>query len=371
VKDTFTNEYNPFNSAKLYAQISRWEHIKRGEPLPPPIGISLDLSSRCNLACSFCNASVVMKNNHNDMSKETIEELCSFLGDWEVGGYKVKTACIGGNGESTMNKSLDDLISGLYSNGIKAGLVTNGVKLLDHQKLGMLEWIGVSIDAGTKATYKQIKGRDMFDEVIENIREFNSMTYNQNIQKVGQGHGVSYKYLLTPNNVSEIEDAAILALGSGCRNLHIRPVSDPWDRKLNQPFTDKDIKTFQEELEKARALANDSFGVFGVTHKFDGNLNKVNNFNKCYGVLMTCAISPPRGKEYKFAYQACCDRRGDDKLVKDFKSFEEFKKFWGSEEHWKLEESICPTQCPRCTLGKHNQIYENAILKENMTIDFI
>jgi len=355
------NIFNPFNSMKVLAHYERFKKIKRGNPLPPPVTISLDLTSQCNNKCYYCNSEYALEHNKNKMDKETILEMCDFLKYWNVGGYKVLGSCIGGNGESTINKNLDTLIENLYGN-IGMGLITNGTLLNRHSKLGKLNWLGVSVDAGTKETYKDKTKRDYFDKVISNIKK--THTNNPHLD-------ISYKYLLLPENVNEVYISSTIAKKIGCRNIHIRPFGNPWDRNLNNPFTKEHIETFQKQLELARTLEDENFSVYGITHKFNPDFTPVKDFKKCYGILITGAISPKRSDKYKFCYQMCCDRRGDESLIKDFRNFEDFERWWGSDEHFDIVESININKCPRCTQSQSIKIYENVILNDKMDVNFI
>ena len=190
-----------------------------------------------------------------------------------------------------------------------------------------------------------------------------------------QSRGVSYKFLLDPSNAHEIYQAAKLAKDIGCRNFHMRPVGVPWDkiieRKYN-PFGKESIEEFRRQTEKARELEDNNFGVFGVTHKFDDELGILNDFKQCYAIFMTAVFMPPSDKYSKFNLGLCCDRRGDDSLtIENINDISEVKKFWGSEKHWGMFDKIRVDKCPRCTYMPHNEIYHHAVLKDNMSYDFI
>jgi MoaA/NifB/PqqE/SkfB family radical SAM enzyme len=368
---TDNKEYNPFNSNKLYAQANRWREIKRGEKLPPPTTISIDLINQCCIDCRFCNGAYGRTKNDSHFEEEAITEITGGLKGWESKGYKVSTSCLGGIGEPTMSKHLDYLIERLDDAHIGVGVVSNGVMLDRHHNLGDLDWLGVSVNAGTRKTYNYLTRKDYFEKVIKNIERLNKSTEGMKLQKPGQGYGISYKYLLTPQNTAEIYKAAEIAKDIGCRNIHIRPFGDPFDRKLGWKFTEGDIKRFNEQMELSRGLEDDKFGVFGITHKFNGDLTPNNDFAKCYSIFMIGAISPPINKKNLFSYNVCCDSRGKEGMQFDFKDFGSFEKWWGGEEHWKVHDKIKPKECPRCTSRPHQKIFEKAILEDNCTIDYI
>jgi len=195
------------------------------------------------------------------------------------------------------------------------------------------------------------------------------------------GHGVSYKFLLCDGNIEDVYKAGKIAKAVGCKNYHVRPVGRPWHR-LDEPdnegfmkFTAEAVEHFFEELERARALEDETFGVYGITHKFSNVFDIENFFSTCHAVFMTAVFMPrvEADDEDAFTMGLCCDRRGDARLelLRDATSFDDVRKLWGGREHWRLFDSIKIAECPRCTYQPHNQIYEHVILRDSMTYKFI
>ena len=377
----WTSNYNPFNSSKLYAHLPRWKEmvacLKDGSPLPSPALITLDPINLCNLDCSWCNADYVLEKSHKKISNGMLDEIVRFLPFWgENPRWKgVDAICIAGGGEPLIHTHTGKVISNLVEEGIGTGIVTNGVYMDKHASdLVNCTWVGVSIDSGTSKTYLELKGKDEYAKVLSNIEKLVRSAEGENLGQAGQGPGVSYKYLLHPKNVHEIYQAAVNAKNTGCKNLHIRPFGVPWDKIGGgnpDEFTYSNIETFREQLSKARELEDGTFKVFGVTHKFDGNFKKLNEFDSCYAIYMTAVIQPPTGKT-GFNLGFCCDRRGDPKLTwENLQSPEEINKIWGNMDHRALIEKIDVSKCPRCTYQPHNQIIENGILVDNLTWEYM
>ena len=389
----WTSKYNPFNSDKLMAQIPRWEGIQRwkyeGGALPPPTTVSVDPSNICDLRCDGCNASEVMHKNPRSMiSKEGLEQLADFLGQWEVDGFKVKSVCGGGGGEPLINPHTSDFINRATQNGLKVGVVTNGTQIHNHlDALVKCDWVGVSVDAAYQHTYKKVKGADKFPQVIKNIRELvkasQGAPYVHPLGDEGNGRGVFFKYLLRPETVNEVYYAAKLAKSLGCRGMHIRPIAPPWGdlekaaaegATIPNRFSDDDISRFRKRLTSARELEDDKFHIYGVTHKFDGTFAPTHDFKSCNAAYMSMVVMPPSstfgGAQYDIT--TCCDRRGDDTLTaKNLMNAGQIANYWGSEVHRYVAETIDVTKCPRCTFSPHQKIFENAVEVDNMTTDFI
>ncbi len=384
-------KWNPFNSYKLLAHVERWRRIKRGRPIPPPALITVDPSNVCNLNCVWCNAEFIRKERKGMLSREALLRLADFLPRWGEGSpdWKpgVDAICVAGGGEPLINPATPDFIDRVVQHGIEVGMVTNGSMINRYiDTLSQCTWVGVSIDAATRETYNRLKrlpeGSDIFDRIIENIAILSDYAKRQH-KKLGYRHpsyGVSYKYLLYKDNIAEVYEAARLAKEIGCKNIHFRPAGTTWDKLGTEEeitFTKEEIELFNEEISKALELDDDTFSVYGITHKFNSQFERANYFDRCYAVFMTAVIEPPAGKdapEDSFVLGLCCDRRGDKKLelARNITDVEDINKLWGSEAHWKIHDRIVvEAECPRCTYQPHNQIYEQVILNDSMTYKFI
>jgi hypothetical protein len=309
-------------------------------------------------------------------------QIADYLPYWANLPRGVQAVCIAGGGEPLTNPHVGAFIDRLVNNGIEVGVVTNGI-LIDRliEPRSKCTWVGVSIDAGTKETYEKFKGADKFDQFIKNIQSL--VTYSKNNKtKLGSdlpAHGVSFKYLVYEDSGKEVLTAALTAKGIGCKNIHFRPAGTPWDKIGSENdsivFSEFDITVFNGMLEEAMsAFDSPEFGVFGITHKFDNQFKIANHFSKCYAAFMTAVFEPPTTSGFPaFTLGLCCDRRGDKRLelLSNCDDVAMITHLWGSEEHWRIHDSIRVERCPRCTYQPHNEIYENVILRDSMTHRFI
>lgn len=376
-------KWNPFNSYKLLAQVYRWRLIRPGLPVPQPGLVTVDPINACNLSCKWCNADFVLGERQGRISRNALLDLADGLArwkgspDWPAG---VEAVCIAGGGEPLLHPNVGEFIEACAARGIEVGVVTNGTTIHKHiEALSMCTWVGVSVDAGSAASFAELKGRDLYGTVCENIQSLNdyARAHDCTLGMDRPGYGVSYKYLLYNGNLRDVYSAARTARDLGCRNFHLRPAGIAWDKIHNGPkrlFDDQVKDELAEQIRQARALESRDFGVFGITHKFDGTLNRANQFRTCHAVFMTCVFMPPRPeREENLCVGLCCDRRGDARLefsgpVRDFADVESA---WGGPEHWAVHERINLAECPRCTYQPHNQIYEHVIQDDSMTYKFI
>lgn len=368
--------FNPFNSAKLFAQVYRWEQIKRGDSIPQPALITIDPCHQCNFDCIWCNADMVRKNDCF-LNDKIIDEIPIFLSQWEGSpNWKigVEAVCIAGGGEPLLHPRLDFLINSLINKGIEVGIVTNGF-FIDKfvESLSKCTWVGVSVDCATEETMIKTKRVKCFKKIISNME--NLIKYSKEnkttLSKSDQGYGVSYKYLAHPENAKEIYEACKIAREIGCKNFHLRPSSAPWNKVNKEIMIPQEyVSIIKNQSKNIESLETDDFGVFSITHKFDGNLQPNNDFDHCFAIFMTMVISPSKNG---FNLELCCDRRGDRNaiLIDNSSDIYDIAKEWGGKKHWNIFDNIDVKKCPRCTYKPHNKIYQNAILHNNTTYKFI
>jgi len=385
-----TKRWNPFNSNKLLAHVERWKRIRRGRPIPAPALITVDPTNVCNFNCAWCNAEYIREHRNLQLSEKILSKIANFLSRWgrqNFADFGVDAICIAGGGEPLLNPATAGFVDEVVANGVEVGVVTNGSLIYEYMDaLAQCTWLGVSVDAGTAATFNTLKGltekKNSFDNVINNMALLTDYARSRHA-RLGAPHpayGVSYKYLLYPDNIGEVYTAAKLAKEIGCKNIHFRPAGTPWD-KIDTPyeirFNEDDIELFNEQIALAQELDDDTFSVYGITHKFSEQFERSNCFAQCHSLFMTAVISPPSSRQApkdSFVMGLCCDRRGDSKLdlLSDEEDVERINTAWGSKAHWKMHDSIdIAVECPRCTYQPHNQIYEQVILNDSMTYKFI
>ena len=384
--------WNPFNSYKLLSHVHRWRQIKRGKAIPPPVLITVDPTNACNFGCAWCNAAYVRTHRKGSLSGQALMQVADFLPRWgecnSVWKPGVEAICVAGGGEPLLNPATAPFIDQVIAKGIEVGVVTNGSLIYPvMDSLSHCTWVGVSVDSGSPETLNTLKmlkpELNTFDTIINNITTLvdYSRRHNHRLGAKHPAYGVSFKYLLYKQNIGEIYQAAQLAKRIGCKNIHFRPAGTTWDNMGNPTsaiqFTAEEIALFNEEMTKTLELDDETFNVYGITHKFNSQFDVANHFQKCYAAFMTAVIMPPAGKgahKDSFTLGLCCDRRGDAKLElgSNLTDVNTINTLWGSEEHWKIHDKIkIRGECPRCTYQPHNEIYEQVILNDSMTYKFI
>jgi MoaA/NifB/PqqE/SkfB family radical SAM enzyme len=144
-----------------------------------PSMLEIQLTSLCNLNCSFCN-SVFTRKCYNSLDINVLKSKIKQLS--EVG---LKAITLEGGGEPSLYENLEDLILFIKSLDIKCGIITNGVKQLNDICCNNLNWIRVSLDSYDEQSYYKIKGQNYFNQVVQNIEYYSTFRPNLTL-------GISY-----------------------------------------------------------------------------------------------------------------------------------------------------------------------------------
>ncbi len=345
------NKYNEFNSYKGLTYYKEYQAIvnwMNGEgELLPAIESSFDPITLCNLKCYYCNSYRYM-DDYQKMSRGHMVKMIDFMADWGVKGL-----CFGGGGESLLNKDMWDLSSYMSAKGIQPAIITNGtvVNNVILENMRSCKWVAVSVDAATPETFLKIKGVDLFDKVISNMR-----------QMVGKTR-LAYRVLLTTENSHEVYKACLLAKDIGVDTFHVRPVDlGRWDYTGNKTLT-VNVEDIKEQFEKCHELETPTFKVQTLTHKFGDNFEVKHNFTKCLATPI-CITMCTDGNCY-----LCPDHRVEERFK--LGSQDNISEWWGGDAHRELVKSIDPDkECSRCTWSEYNRQIENVVEIDKMNRNF-
>ena len=342
-------KYNPFNSDKgltyyqNYRGIIGW--LDGSKFLPPPVECNLDPVMGCNLDCYFCITQGYMKDvKHEKLSLDYMKNLVDFLSDWGIRGL-----CISGGGEPTLHKGLPELID-YAKDKMDVAVVTNGTKYIEEFKY--CRWVALSVDASNREAYKKIKGRELFDQVMVNIK------------KMVRANGADYcfKFLILPENQYEIYDACKLAKELGVQDFHARPVDlQRSDIEGSKPPA-IDVAAVKTQFEKCHELEDDGFHVYTITHKFDDDFHVKYDYESCLAApLLLPALTDGNG-------YLCVEHKMEEKYR--LGSCEDILSWWGSDKHRQMIKDVVPKEdCSRCIYSSYHQQIE-AIKNDRMCLSF-
>ncbi|OIO05620.1 MAG: hypothetical protein AUJ49_01025 [Desulfovibrionaceae bacterium CG1_02_65_16] len=170
-------------------------------------GLHLDVSTRCNLNCSYC----IVKNTAKGVDYD-FEALCDHALER---GFVVNDPYFdwGGAGEPTLYPTFAERTQGLLRQGGHGLVYTNALKYSEVVAQGLAGRLRAvcSLDAGTRETYAAIRGVDGFDTVWTNIRHY-----------VAAGaQNLTLKYIVTAQNAAPEEISAFV---DRCREEGVKQV---------------------------------------------------------------------------------------------------------------------------------------------------
>lgn len=171
-----SSEWDLFDSGE-YLKSDLIEEVK--EYYPAPIHINLGTINRCNLKCSFCFffAPHYVKTHTTDFFKDykvLDEKIVHSVMEYAANNNSMIDLV--GPCEMLLDKRVPDFIKYGKKMGVRyISMTTNGL-LLDKEMTQRLlqtglDSLSISIDAGTKETYKEVRGGN-FDKLVENVEYF-------------------------------------------------------------------------------------------------------------------------------------------------------------------------------------------------------
>jgi cyclic pyranopterin phosphate synthase len=133
--------------------------------------LRISITDRCNLRCTYCMPSDgIPLINHTDVLRyEEIIKLAHLA--YELGFTKFRIT----GGEPLVRKGVPSLVASIsgFGNDIDLSLTTNGVllsKYTNELKSAGLQRINVSLDTLNREKFKQISRFDLFQDVIDGIK---------------------------------------------------------------------------------------------------------------------------------------------------------------------------------------------------------
>lgn len=325
--------------------ITAWKALNFKDRLEKiaPVHWDIDLTMICNHRCPGCFYIGLPDDGYDsglgvyrDMKTGTILDreiaLSTIAQIPEVGG---KAITFVGGGEPTLHRNIVEIFSAVKKANLKFGLISHFGLTYKQEFFDALygaSWVRVSINAATAKTYSKMQGikEDEFNRVIKNIKTY---------AKMGGKIGVSF--LVHPDNVNEISQAAELFSGAGAAYIQYKPYITDQKEALWQ-----DIKeTVSSELSKANTFASSKFQVLD---QFQSRLTMLKEFwnlkpcGKCWVPRFNPKITA-NGKVY-----VCCELAYSDRGILGDLNLTDLKDMTTSGSWEKAELGIDTDKCPPC-----------------------
>jgi radical SAM protein with 4Fe4S-binding SPASM domain len=137
-----------------------------------------------------------------------------------------------GLGEPLLHPELLDMVAAAHRRGLRVGFNTNGTLLTEAKAAALVaagtDWIHVSMDGATAATFEHIRDGAHFDQVLRNLRRLVDVR-----ARLGSATpSIQLNVVLMRSNVHELDDMVRLAADVGVDRL--------WLQALSHDFSDTD-----------------------------------------------------------------------------------------------------------------------------------
>ncbi len=156
--------------------------------------IDLAATTICNLRCSFCGYT-----KHHAFFESKYDAL-TILREFTEADVLWDSAVDFNGGEPTLLRDLGEYLDFFASRRIRILLYTNAVKfrqsIYDGLASGSIQWVCTSLDSGSPSSFKRLKKKDFFLQVLENLSRY--------AHAGSQGRGMlAVKYIFCEDNCND------------------------------------------------------------------------------------------------------------------------------------------------------------------------
>lgn len=246
---------------KLFWHIDKLQEVRDTGTTSAPVNVEIDLSSRCQLGCSWCHFAYTHTRGPlaNKVAKPDGLLSCGDLIDFDLANrvlYEIQASGVesvtwSGGGEPTLHPRFCDIITYAARTGLEQGIYTNGANLPDrHVQLlkDLFTFVYISLDECQRDDYKRSKGVDRFDDVCLNISR---LVIARGSATIGIG------FLLHIGNVGDIDRMVALGRHLGVDYVQFRPIIN-YDQSCPSQLVE-DTQWVNRAINDLRKYAGDPF----------------------------------------------------------------------------------------------------------------
>lgn len=324
--------------------------LRNGER-PFPVTCEVDLTNLCNHDCYFCVVKEMRKEHK--VSLETPVILGAISQMKELG---LKGISFTGGGEPLLHKDFYTVLAHAHSLEIDTGLMTNGALLRqDKELLPYLNWVRISVGAGSRELYKKIQGKDDFDQVIENVRML-----SEKRRKSGYIVNIGVRMLLDLDNYHTLPQLAEKLCGSGIDYIQAAPDC----RDDTYPILEEG--DYQDVINNTEAILKGT-GTRLLMAGFTLNQRDRGYPQKCYAHCYQIAITATGDVVF------CKNMRGDEKMSIGNIYQNTMEEIWNCARCLELETRLDPQTCHSiCKNMQINVAIEDFLNPVNdMSVNFV
>lgn len=341
---------------------SVWLWARNGLQWPEgPSQVHWVLSDLCNQSCKFCTYrwdgyssnelfvgdSERAKYGHNNPVRWVNTDRALRLID-EFKRTGILGVQLTGGGEPSIHPDFEKILRKTLHSGMKVSLVSNGYRWRNElfDLLPGLTWLRVSVDAGTKETYCNIRQtpENAWNKVWTNIER---AAFNIKNRHSDCAFGIGFT--ATPDNWREIQLGVKLAKEHGVSNIRISAMFSPDGAKPFELIYERirhEINTAKLKYQSNDFNVYDNFGS-----RLEDLIQQHPDYRHCAYQRFTTYVAGDL-----FVYRCCVlsyNMRG--RIPGGDLNKVAFDEWWRSEERKNDMNSFDARGCPRCMFNAKNR----------------
>ena len=344
---------------KLHYHVSRVNDWLNGKTIYP-IYMEISPAGACNHRCTFCGLDF-LEYQSRFLDAGILKKRLS-----EMGKLGLKSVMYAGEGEPFLHKNFAEIVKHTKKSGIEVAITTNAVLFKEstaEQILDTVEWIKVSINAGTAKTYSKIHGTKPadFDKVIKNMSSAVKIRRENGYKCI-----LGMQMLLLPENHHEIVLLAGIAKSIGMDYLVVKPYSQHPQSKSRRysKINYNDFIELSEKLEKLNAPEFTVIFRLKTMKKWD---NAEKSYSKCIALPFWSYIDAG-GHVW-----GCSVFLGDKRFLYGNIYDSSFQEIWKGQKrlkslHWmqkKMDAGKCRINCRMDEINKYLSELKNPLVHVN------
>lgn len=346
-----------YSYLKPLRQLDVIEGVKAGIPVKVP-HVQIVLADLCNQSCAFCAYRLegyTSNQNFSDKNMMPVAKALEIIEDCaEIG---VKAIEFTGGGEPTLHKTFEQAIRKTHELGMRFSLVSNGTRITPElaEHVVRAAWVRISVDASAESTYTQIRRVhkshwEKAQNAIRLLREARDRMKTDCV--IGMG------FVVTPDNWSDVLEAAQLAKDLGADNIRISAQFSEQDEKLFEDFH----RNAAELCRAAESVAGPGFTVY---NRFGDRLEDLAAKNPEDELCGYQFFNTYIGADLQ-VYRCCGYAYNNRGWIGDLRN-QRFKDFWMSRERFDRQMNFDARGCERCLYRRQNQALAYVLAPEKQT----
>jgi radical SAM protein with 4Fe4S-binding SPASM domain len=323
---------------------------------PLPRELQVEVTGACNLRCRMCLVSYrpALGKRSGSMDLETFTRIVDELPE-------LRRVTMQGLGEPLLAPDFFPMLEYLAARGIAMGFNTNGTLLTRERSERLVDlgvdWLHVSLDGATAATYEDIRHRSRFELVHRNVAGLVDVMRERGARKPD----VELVFVAMRRNVGELPELVRLAAELG--------VPTVWVQNLSHSFSDTDpagdyqeIREYAEEEALWAERSDETERIFAEARRLARELGvklRLPRLEEQEGGRRpgTPGCGWPFGSSYVThdgKVQPCCAVMGADRAVLGDARAEGFAPVWTNEAYRDFRERLLtddpPEVCAGCSM---------------------